>query len=120
MIRYFLQPRWGPWYEIETPQWVELGLPGAMVGQPMEGYEIGTPIMRCVVIDTTIAVREDVKEGFPGLQDLVWFPDMRCGDCNGRLVDENAFDPDIRWPRYVHATATIDRHGAWPVERWDD
>ena len=127
MIRYFLQGRFGPWYEVEEGQWRELNLvwPADPVMQIPYGSMPDTRwsyawVMKAVWVNTSVALREDVKSDYPGLQDLIWFPDMRCGDCNGRLVDENAYDPDIRWPRYVHATATSDRHGAWPVERWDD
>jgi hypothetical protein len=120
VIRYFLQGRYGPWYEIEEMQWAEaVGLP--VVTQPddylYEEYDL--PLMRCVVVNTAKAWKDDIKREFPGLQDLIWFPDMRCGECGGRLVDELASEPDKRYPRYVHATGMMDRHGAWPVEQWD-
>jgi len=120
MIRYFLQGRFGPWYEVDDNQWRDFGIDLIAAVDPYGEIALPDNRLRAVFVNTSVALREDVKSDYPGLQDLIWFPDMRCGDCNGRLVDENAYDPDIRWPRYVHATATSDRHGAWPVERWDD
>lgn len=45
-------------------------------------------------------------------------PDMRCGDCSGRLVFE--WDRNRRYGSYTHAGAMMDRHGSWPVESWND
>ena len=120
MIRYFAQGRFGPWYEVEDVQWIEFGLPVVEWADEFTYESYDLVALRCVVVNTTLTWRDDVKQEFPGLQDLIWFPDMRCGDCGGRLVDDNAAYPDKRYPNYTHATGMMDRHGAWPVERWDD
>jgi hypothetical protein len=121
VIRYFLQGKFGPWYEVEFEQWTEL-TPQYESGGPFQEANLGRwePVLRAVYIDTTLAYKGDVKRAFGDLIDLIWFPDMRCGDCNGRLIDLNAADPDKRYPSYAHATSMMVRHGAWPVERWED
>jgi len=120
MIRYFMQGRFGPWYEVEDDQWLTMCPAVNPRSTAPYGEILGHKLVRTVWVNTSLAVKEDVKADFPGLQNLIWFPDMRCGDCNGRLIDENAYDPDKRYPRYVHATGMMDRHGAWPVEPWED
>jgi len=120
MIRYFLQPVYGPWYEVEQQQWLDLGLGYVPQEHPYGQVEFETDMIKAVYVNTALAAKEDVKHDWPGLQDMIWFPDMRCGDCNGRLIDLNEADPEKRYPNYAHATAMMDRHGAWPVERWDD
>jgi hypothetical protein len=118
MIRYFIRPVYGPWYEIEEQQWLDLDGPRHLPG-PYSA--VNSPLyLTLVYVDTAKALKADVKADFPGLQDMIWYPDMRCGDCNGRLIDLNEADPEKRYPNYAHATTMMDRHGAWPVERWDD
>jgi hypothetical protein len=122
VIRYFLQGRFGPWYEVDFDQWTSLN-PRYEIGHPYQeitNHDTISHLLRAVYVDTSKALKADVQADFPGLQDLIWFPDMRCGDCNGRLIDLNENDPEKRYPNYAHATSVIDRHGAWPVERWDD
>lgn len=54
-------------------------------------------------------------------------PDMRCGSCGERLVPKQgtyvfgAFRDEGQWTNnYTHAGPMLDRHGAWPVEVWED
>lgn len=39
-------------------------------------------------------------------------PDKMCGSCGGRLIWENN--------HYTHKGPMFERHGAWPVEEWED
>jgi hypothetical protein len=133
MMRYFLQGKFGPWYEVTPDQWEDLHLhlvdveneaghdvfgqmliPGVMINM----YTV--PLMKAVYVNTAKVLYEDVKHYYGDLVDLIWFPDMRCGDCGGRLFDANRDDAEQRYPKYMHAGAVMHRHGAYPVERWED
>jgi hypothetical protein len=41
-------------------------------------------------------------------------PPMKCGSCGGKLVDKDGTG------NYTHAGPMLERHGAWPVEEWDE
>lgn len=133
MMRYFLQGKFGPWYEITADQWVEMHLPLVNVDGQLGHNAFGqmlipgvliameaVPLMRAVYVNTTNALYEDVHHDHGDLVDLIWFPDMRCGDCGGRLYDMNRNDSEKRYPNYTHAGVMMHRHGAYPVERWED
>lgn len=42
--------------------------------------------------------------------------DMRCGSCGQRLT----IDPKSPGQGYIHAEPMLHRHGAYPVERWEE
>ena len=55
--------------------------------------------------------------------------DKVCGSCGGRLVpvkgcflapDFKVYDPEFWRDDYTHAGPMFDRHGAYPVEDWDE
>lgn len=118
MIRYFLQGKFGPWYEVTEEQWAQFRL--TPLHEPAYGEVVFVPHLRAVYVNTELALQADIKEDFGDLADLIWWPDMRCGDCGGRLVDANRDRPDKKYPSYTHASMMLDRHGAYPVERWED